>query len=449
MTTNINSLRVHVGSVVPRILRGGSTSKVRSLRVGSKLLCSRRDLATMTLSSSSSELDSKLPPDVAEVVQKYVQKPQTPASLQTLMRTGRGELLKKTYRESEMQDTAATELILMQVAGFLRREIPIRLAHRIQDLDRVPLMGDMPSVEAVRDIYISSFMELVDQPKIGNPEQEEEFATKLQTIYEKHSNVLIQMAKGAFELRAAVRNGEIKGTTGRRMKFDEMDGCHSFLDRFYMSRIGMRVLVGQYIALRQPPMENFVGMICKETSPYEIVHNAVEDAKFMCDRKFGDSPEVIISGRKDLTFSYIPDHLHYILLELLKNALRATVETHGVDSDFPPVEVIIADGKANEDVAIKIADEGGGIPRSVIHKIWSYLFTTADPSIQEGLVAFSGEVDHSTDSPLAGLGYGLPISRSYARYFGGDVSIMSLDGFGTDAFVYLPRLGSSREPLPV
>ena len=137
------------------------------------------------------------------------------------------------------------------------------------------------------------------------------------------------------------------------------------------------------------------------------------------------------------------------MLELLKNSMRATVDWHGVDADFPPIKVIIADGNENEDVVIKISDEGGGIPRSNMDRIWSYLFTTADPSVQEGMVAFSGEVDHSVDSPLAGLGYGLPISRSYARYFGGDISIMSMEGFGTDAFVYLPRLGNSREPLPV
>jgi pyruvate dehydrogenase kinase 2/3/4 len=48
------------------------------------------------------------------------------------------------------------------------------------------------------------------------------------------------------------------------------------------------------------------------------------------------------------------------------------------------IKVIIADGSDNEDVVIKVSDEGGGIPRSNVKKIWSYLFTTADPSIQEG-----------------------------------------------------------------
>jgi pyruvate dehydrogenase kinase 2/3/4 len=140
------------------------------------------------------------------------------------------------------------------------------------------------------------------------------------------------------------------------------------------------------------------------------------------------------------------------MLELIKNSMRATVEWHGVDGDFPPIKVIIADGQENEDVVIKVSDEGGGIPRSNMKKIWSYLFTTADPSIQEGMVGTNANkniVDHGIDSPLAGLGYGLPISRSYCRYFGGDLSIMSMEGYGTDAFVYLTRLGNTQEPLPI
>ena len=40
-------------------------------------------------------------------------------------------------------------------------------------------------------------------------------------------------------------------------------------------------------------------------------------------------------------------------------------------------------------------------------------------------------------NPMAGFGYGLPLSRLYARYFGGDLEVISMDGFGTDTFVYL------------
>ena len=58
---------------------------------------------------------------------------------------------------------------------------------------------------------------------------------------------------------------------------------------------------------------------------------------------------MIIHGRTDLTFPYVPSHLNYMLLELLKNSMRATVETHGTD-DMPPIKIVIADGEENEDV---------------------------------------------------------------------------------------------------
>jgi pyruvate dehydrogenase kinase 2/3/4 len=93
-------------------------------------------------------------------------------------------------------------------------------------------------------------------------------------------------------------------------------------------------------------------------------------------------------------------------------------------------------------VVIKISDEGGGIRRSHMPRIWSYLYTTADPSILDRMLGSSIEArDFGTSSPLAGLGYGLPISRNYARFFGGDLSILSMEGYGTDSFIHLPRLG--------
>jgi len=400
-----------------------------------------------TANETKSTSDSTL----TDLINKLAQRPQTGASLETLMKTGRGEFLHKTYKgEVSVTDSVATDQILMQVAGFLRHELPIRLAHRIQDLDNIPEMREMSSVQRVKDLYIKSLLELTSVDKeVSTMEREEELARLLEGIYERHAGVLVEMARGAFELRKATRNRSVNAGGSGYVEFDSMKETHAFLDRFYLSRIGIRVLIGQYLSLRQRPVSNYVGIICSQTSPHEIVKAAIEDASFMCTRKYGDSPEVIITGRLDQTFPYVPTHLHYIMLELLKNSMIATVDWHGVDSDYPPIKVVIADGQENEDAVIKVSDEGGGIPRSNMDRIWSYLFTTADPAIQEGMVAFNENVDHSVESPLAGLGYGLPISRSYARYFGGDLSIMSMEGYGTDAFVYLTRLGNTREPLPV
>jgi pyruvate dehydrogenase kinase 2/3/4 len=40
------------------------------------------------------------------------------------------------------------------------------------------------------------------------------------------------------------------------------------------------------------------------------------------------------------------------------------------------------------------------------------------------------------------------LSRLYARYFGGDLQVLSMDGYGTDAYLHLNRLGNIAEPLP-
>jgi pyruvate dehydrogenase kinase 2/3/4 len=230
--------------------------------------------------------------------------PQTSVTLQTLMQTGRGDFLHKTFKDETRDRHAATDLVLMQVAGFLRRELPIRLAYCVADLDGIPILRDMEHVKSVKEAYHQSFNEIMDfQPaEIETPEREQLFAEVIERIYERHGNALVQMARGAYEFRQAVR-----AEKGDHAELEEE--THNFLDRFYMSRIGMRVLIGQYLALRQPPVENYVGIICSQTSPYEIVKRAIDDAAFMCTRKYGEAPDVIMTGRLDLTFPYVPTHL--------------------------------------------------------------------------------------------------------------------------------------------
>ena len=123
------------------------------------------------------------------------------------------------------------------------------MAHRIEDLDQVPMMRDMPSVQAVKAIYINSMLELIDfEEHIYSPMLEEEFAVLLEALFQNHSNILMQMAQGAYELRQQVRLGNVKGKMtedGIVETISDMEGCQEFLDRFYHSRIGIRVIAGE------------------------------------------------------------------------------------------------------------------------------------------------------------------------------------------------------------
>ncbi len=181
---------------------------------------------------------------------------------------------------------------------------------------------------------------------------------------------------------------------------------HIFLDRFYISRVGIRMLIAQHLALCEQQAPGYVGIVCRTTSPKQIADAAIHDATYVCDRTLGITPDVIIKGQTGLNFPYVPMHLHHILFELLKNSMRAVVEKHGIDSELPPIELIISDGANNEDVCIKISDQGGGIIRSKTMKIYDYFYTTS-PQQFENLSA----ADFSVDSPMSGLGYGLPLSR--------------------------------------
>lgn len=56
------------------------------------------------------------------------------------------------------------------------------------------------------------------------------------------------------------------------------------------------------------------------------------------------------------------------------------------------------------------------------------MYTTA-PKPQGDLTA------NGKETPIAGLGYGLPIARLYARYFQGNLAVASIQGMGTWAYI--------------
>lgn len=76
-------------------------------------------------------------------------------------------------------------------------------------------------------------------------------------------------------------------------------------------------------------------------------------------------------------------------------------------------------------VALQVSDEGGGIARSGLPKIFTYLYSTARNPLDE-----HDDLGIADNVTMAGYGYGLPISRLYARYFGGDLQIISMEGYG-------------------
>ncbi|KAI3690848.1 hypothetical protein L2E82_49059 [Cichorium intybus] len=331
--------------------------------------------------------------------------------------------------------SAPSDRNMLKAAQFLHRELPIRIARRAIELESLPYgLSEKPAVLKVRDWYLDSFRDLRSFPAIKNMNDEKEFTRLINRIKARHNNVVPAMALGFKQLKKSL---------DPNLDYEDFGEVHRFLDRFYMSRIGIRVLIGQHVAVHDPnPKPNCFGYIHAKMSPRQVAKDASEDARSVCFREYGSAPDVNIYGDPSFTFPYVPAHLHLMVFELVKNSLRALQERY-MESDkiAPPIRIVVADGE--EDVTIKVSDEGGGIARSGLPRIFTYLYSTANNPVYERPEL--GEADVVT---MAGYGYGLPISRLYARYFGGDLQVLSMEGYGTDAYLHLSRLGDSKEPLP-
>jgi len=96
-----------------------------------------------------------------------------------------------------------------------------------------------------------------------------------------------------------------------------------------------------------------------------------------------------------------------------------------------------------------------GIPFEKIDNVWTYVYTSnSSPAYKSSgrssLQFKNASIDtiNSDFSSLSGYGCGLPLSRLYAQYFGGGLDLKSMEGYGTDAYCYINRLGKNCENLP-
>jgi len=324
---------------------------------------------------------------------------------------------------------------------FLRHEVPVRLAHIMKEINLLPRnLRRMPSVELVKSWYVQSFLDLMEFQEEKHTSISDavldKFAKKLLHIKRRHDNTVETLAQGVIELRDS--EGE--------------DSLHPsiqyFLDRFYMNRISVRLLMTQHLALFDENIKSskskFIGVFDPNCHVSTVVQDAADNARLLCDQFYFASPELIITEQnavekgKPINVAYVPSHLYHMIFELTKNAMRAVVEHHGADNiDLPRIEVVI--GKGKEDLTIQVSDKGGGISRNQIEKLFMYHYTTAPQPLSTGAIA-----------PLAGYGYGLPLSRMYAKYFGGDIQISSIEGYGTNANIYLKAFSKhASEVLPL
>jgi pyruvate dehydrogenase kinase 2/3/4 len=328
---------------------------------------------------------------------------------------------------------------------FLRNELPVRLASMMKEMAHLPpRLLDMPSVKTVKDWYGISLTDMHTFKGLApTTEIVQKFTEALQNIRKRHSTVVETLAQGYMEFSDL---GPVKEYEESQIQY--------FLNRFYLSRISIRLLIYQHTMCfgdEVPQHPTHLGFVDPHCRVQEIIKDAFENAQFLCEGYYLTAPVLDLRSMNAthpdeiIQIPYVPSHLYHIMFELFKNSMRATVEhaeTTKSSDKLSPITVDVV--KAKEDLTIRISDRGGGVPRSKADKIFKYMYSTAPRPVS--LI----DAQHSGPTPLAGFGYGLPLSRLYARYFNGDMEIHSIDGFGTDAYIYLQAVeDQASEWLPI
>ncbi|KAM5446154.1 hypothetical protein MaudCBS49596_006840 [Microsporum audouinii] len=439
-----------------------------------------RSLSSVTTSSWS------YPPSTSDIstdeITRLAMSSRRPLTLADLLRHGRPPLTREA---------------LLASANFTLSLLPARLACRIQALRNLPfIVVSNPHISQIYNNYIHSFATLLpfQKRRISTPEEEKQFTEIMADLVQTHDNTIPVLARGFLECRKYISPTEVTAFLDEHLR--ARIGTRLIAQQHLALHHASLTENGDLLTSREKHVpSNYIGVIDTALKPASLVKVCEEFVAEICELKYGVRPRVVINGEPEATFAHIPVHVEYIITELLKNAFRATVEA---GNEREPIEVTIAsapnapstrieevpphaekspnslgtgsqnnfqmgmhDGRplgpgqlfeplksSAQSITIRIRDRGGGIPPEILSDIWSYSYTTfsedelpvGDNGNIDALNAISGSGGHNA-STIAGLGYGLPLGRAYAEYFGGGIDIQSLWGWGTDVYLTLQGVG--------
>merc|ERR1712029_201 len=335
-------------------------------------------------------------------------------------------------------DNSSKNIGIMRSAQYLHQELPIRIAHRVSAIRNLPfIVGCNPEILAVHELYIRAFTILSQIPAIVTKADEERYSQILRELLEDHKDVVSNLAKGFKEARKHIKDEEV---------------IRRYLDKNLTSRLGIRMLATHHLLLKEPSPDH-IGIISIRLSLKRVIEKWATFAQQLAIQRYGHAPDIRISGHINASFPYIEMPLEYLLPELFKNSIRATIEKNPGqrDKSLPPIYVTICNNE--EEFVVKISDRGGGISKDRLNHIMMYSFTTADES-QDALMEddvlgnMLESMNQTTSGPMHGYGFGLPTSRAYAEYLGGSLSIQSMQGLGTDVYLRLRHFHSKSGAPP-
>ncbi len=114
----------------------------------------------------------------------------------------------------------------------------------------------------------------------------------------------------------------------------------------------------------------------------------------------------------------IPQDIGRVLLNLFNNAFYTVIEKKKKLGDGYEPAVSVSTKKINGNVELRVKDNGSGIPRKLLDKIFQPFFTTKPTG--------------------KGTGLGLSLSYDIIKAHGGELKVETKEGEGTEFIIFLP-----------
>ena len=285
-------------------------------------------------------------------------------------------------------------------------EHPVRAADgtdRIWDFHRVSL-GKLPDgrrLMLTAAIDVTSYRQLVESERSARMEAEEANAAKskfLATMSHELRTPLNAIAGYAQLLTLGVR-GPI--TEAQKDDIERINRSQRHLLSLINDILNFAKIEAGHVNVETTPM----GLGGVVESLKEFVEPQLQ-AKGLQFTVAEDIPETEACGD--------PDKVRQILINLLSNAIKFTPEGG---------HIALECREDDEMIHIIVRDDGAGIPQDKLDAIF-------EPFVQ---------VSRDYASPQQGTGLGLSISRDLARRMGGDLTVESTFGEGSEFTLSLPR----------
>lgn len=178
-----------------------------------------------------------------------------------------------------------------------------------------------------------------------------------------------------------------------------------------------------------------------------------------CDVKVVMASSITTTAPSSIDMTCVPSFVRFALLEVVKNAVGATIEQYEQHNRalFDSSEIDLAEmmsmappcvihiHERDEEVEITVADEGLGMTVDEQDRAFDFLRSS---TIKVGKLVDGQASYQPMSAPLKGLGVGLCISRTFISHFGGQLTVVSKGRQkGTLASLKVPKNLNIQEDL--